>query len=164
MNVSIKTNPTPQQIVQWAKNVEQNVVENVDYMQFAPIVAAETARIFVTEGYGEWAALSRPYAARKAKQRPFSTTLRLTDEYFKAATQINNPRNIAQATKKGLVYGVQGFNPNYPLFHELGTNKMPARPVWSKLSESEALQQKVMITFRRWVAQKADEESRKAFR
>ena len=158
-----KMQPTPEAIQQWIRGMEKSIISKMDYKKFAPVVAAEVARIFVTQGYGSWAPLSENYAIRKAKIRPFSTILRLTDEYFQAATQVGHSKNIMRANNKSLIYGVGGFSPNYPLFHEIGTAKMPARPVWDKLAKSQPLQEKIVLAFRKQLHKNLEKEGARFF-
>ena len=163
MKINPKFEPNEKQIIAWIKSMEKSLTEKIDYKKFVPIVSAEAARVFVTQGYGSWSPLSKRYAAKKAKVRPHVTILRLTDEYFSAATQVGHVNNLMEATKKGLVYGVQAFTPNYPLFHEVGTSRMPARPVWENLIESEDLQTKVIVAFRKQIQENIAKEGRRFF-
>ena len=63
------------------------------------------------------------------------------DKYFSAATQPGNPNNFIDLDDNRIEYGVDGLD--HPRYHEDGTSKTPARPVFGLIAESEAFQQVV---------------------
>ena len=169
MPIDISTRPTEQQLKRWIRSVETEAMSDMNDFwnsKAVPIVAAEVGRVFVTQGFASWQALSPLYAARKEKVRPMATILRLTDKYFRAATRVGDSGNFVETGKTDMRYGINlsAFEVPYPLFHEEGTSKMPARPVWSTLAESPALSNKLVVAFQAWMAEKVDEQSKKIFK
>lgn len=92
------------------------------------IVYREIRKVFLNEGYGSWSALSPKYAAWKSRFYPGKTILRRDDTYFQAATGPNASDSFREATASRLRIGVTG--PEYAIYHEEGTQRMPARPVF----------------------------------
>ena len=95
-------------------------------------IYAELRAVFATEGYRRWAPLNSVYARRKARLRPGKTILRYDDNYFKAATTRNSRGSVYQVSDTGMTLGVNptAFPGRYPLLHEVGTSRLPARPVF----------------------------------
>lgn len=95
-------------------------------------IYAEVRKVFATQGYGRWAPLSPAYARRKARLRPGKTILRYDDNYFKAATSRNSRGSVYQVSDTGMTLGVNptAFPGRYPLLHEIGTSRLPARSVF----------------------------------
>lgn len=84
-------------------------------------------RIFGTEGYGRWAALSPQYAARKAITHPGQSILRRNDVYYRAATSENHSDSVTNIEPLALVLGV---STPYAQFHEQGQG-VPQRAVYA---------------------------------
>ena len=92
-----------------------------------PVTKRLFASIFQGEGQtpltSRWAPLSPQYKAWKERNYPGKTILRRTDRLFHSV--VNNPNlNI---TPERLTFGT---NVPYASFHETGTSKMPARPLF----------------------------------
>lgn len=134
MNININANPNFTDIEDRFEDLDHRCDE-LDLSSLIPIIAAEAAKIFETEGYGTWPALSPDYAAWKARNFPGQTILRLTDAYFLGATQPGGPHNLILMAANLLTYGVQGLD--YPNFHEYGVGRLPARPVFELMADSE---------------------------
>ena len=81
--------------------------------------------------------------------------MELTGAYRNAATQIGAPNNVITTTENSLTYGVEGLD--YALFHESGTNRLPARPVFDLLAEDEELSKAVTEAFSEHINQKLSE-------
>lgn len=162
LKIKVKTNPSIEHLQSTLKKVEAEVFE--DLREFwekraVKIVAQEVGRMFATEGLGAWAPLNSKYAARKAKVYPMRTILRLSNAFFKAATDRRSGANVFEFSKDKMTYGVNSskFPAPYPLFHERGTSKMPARPIWSILGKSVVLKRNMVISLRLYLKQKVRE-------
>ncbi|MHC4395615.1 MAG: hypothetical protein ACYS1A_08160 [Planctomycetota bacterium] len=164
--------PTLDQLKEWIVAVEKEVLGDLtsfwdDYA--SPLVIDEMSRIFVTEGYGTWAALSPRYKSQKEKNYPGKTILRRKDTFFQAVTRkdVQGNRYFRDADK--MVWGVDiGFFKStygfpYPVAHEFGTGKMPARPVFSTAAESERLQNELVNGLKDYLHKKINEEAAKVF-
>lgn len=101
------------------------------------IVYREIRRAFETEGYGTWPPLSPAYARWKARVRPGKGMLRFNDAYYRAATTPRSRGSRYQVTNKSLRIGVreEQFPGRYPLVHELGSSRVPARPVFGLVGD-----------------------------
>lgn len=79
---------------------------------------------FATEGSRAeaWAALSEPYATRKAIAYPGKTILRRTDAMYESLT--NPASSLRRITADDMFIGT---DVTYAVFHQLGTVKMPRR-------------------------------------
>ena len=167
IDIEFSQTPTDDELKKMLTLIERDVLSNLTtfWTKAVPIIAAETARVFVTQGYGGWADLDPDYAKWKARVRPLVTILRLTDKYFKAATEKGAPGNLIKKTRKNLTYGIDisAFDPPYPIYLEVRTEKMPARPVWSKLAGSNALREKLVVALRDWTSKKVQKELKKVF-
>ena len=119
------------------------------------MVAEAADRIFASEGRGGWPQLSEAYARWKARNYPGKGILELTGAYRNAATQIGSPHNVVEVGPDHLTYGVEGLD--YALFHESGTNRLPARPVFDLLAEDEELFRAVTEAFSEYLNQKLSE-------
>lgn len=97
------------------------------------VVYKEIRQVFDTEGHGTWPQLSTEYAAWKEQFYPGKSILRREDTYFQAATGPNAADSFREASNKRLRIGVTG--PEYAVFHEEGTSRMPARPVFEMAAE-----------------------------
>lgn len=144
------------------ERVEKNVLE--DLKPFwddvaTKIVAKEIARIFATEGYGTWPALSPTYALWKNRVYPGRTILRLKNNYFRAATKKGDGGNIFVSDKDSMTWGVNlgyfrtEFGYPYPVVHESGSAAMnlPARPVFGLAETSGELMTDLENGFMRWI-------------
>jgi len=83
--------------------------------------------IFETEGHGQWEELNPIYQARKAITHPNQTILRRDDVYYQAATSGTHADSVANIDPLALTLGV---TTPYAQFHERGTSRLPARPVY----------------------------------
>ena len=164
--------PTLDQLKKWIVAVEKEVIGDLteywdDYA--SPLVIDEMTRIFATEGYGTWAPLSPRYARQKAKHYPGKTILRRKDTFFQAVTRKDVQGNRYFRDADEMAWGVDiawfkstyGFP--YPVAHEFGTDKMPARPVFSTAAESEILQNKLVEGLKEYLHKKINEEAAKLF-
>ena len=132
--------------------LSEGLIDDFDWASLAPIVAEAADRIFASEGRGKWPQLSRAYAAWKEKNYPGKGILELTGAYRNAATQIGAPGNVVEVGDDHLTYGVEGLE--YPVFHESGTERMPARPVFELLEEDEELSRDVKEAIEEHINQK----------
>ena len=123
------------------------------------MVAEAADRIFASEGRGGWPQLSEAYARWKSKHYPGKGILELTGAYRRAATQVGAPHNVVEVGDDHLTYGVEGFDPNYPLFHEAPRqgSRLPARPVFELLEEDEELSRDVQEALSEHINQKLSE-------
>jgi len=166
--VKFELNPSTNEIKKWVNAVETKVLSNLTEfweLRAVPIVAQSVANIFVTEGVGTWAPLNPAYAARKSRTHPFKTILRRSDLYFKSSTDRKRSGNLFETTPKSMTYGINlsAFGKPYPIFHELGTKKMPARPVWSLLVKLPAFKLKLIVALRKYLKDKVAVESKRVF-
>ena len=170
--IEIEVKPTLNQLKQAIVDVEKNVMQNLQpfWEDYATrVVIDEIARIFATEGYGQWPPLSPKYAAWKRKHYPGKTILRLTDAYFKASTQKDAGGNIAHYTKDYMEWGADlsyfeslaGFQ--YPIVHEKGGSRHPQRAVYELAEQSAALQNALIDALSKWLDKKVREELAKTF-
>ena len=140
IRITIKSKPTFRQASRlagrFASQRRRLIFEEFDWASLAPAIAMAVTEVFDTEGQGRWPPLSPDYAAWKAKEFPGQTILRLTDAYFKAATQIGSADNIVKSLRAGLFYGVRG--PEYAFYHEGGRGQ-PQRQVFGQLVDDESL-------------------------
>ena len=79
------------------------------------------------------------YAAWKARNYPGKGILVRTGAYFEAATTPHGAYNVIEIDDNSLTYGVEGLD--YPSFHESGTNRLPARPVFALLENDADLEE-----------------------
>jgi len=97
------------------------------------------------EGNIQWDPLSGAYARWKSWAYPTKTILRLTDRMFKSLTQKGAPDSIF-VIEGSVIVGRKtmmiGTSVPYAIYHQLGTDKMPARPP-IRLTEAQK---------KRWVA------------
>ena len=97
-----------------------------------PLIQREVRRIFRTRGYGRWVPLSLATVRQKGHDRPLIRTRR----YFREATQ--SP--TLQITRTSLVYGVEV---PYADYHEEGTRRIPARPVFATLARNRRFERRI---------------------
>lgn len=146
--MQITADPGPRDLIDRVRAVEKEVLEDLsDFWEKrgAPAVATEFARVFATEGYGRWPALSPLYAAQKAIEAPFKTILRRSDRYFRAVTQKGVAGHFSVFEKDAMEWGVDldDFQDAYPLRHETGRG-VPARPVFALVEESANLEKDIL--------------------
>lgn len=84
---------------------------------------------FETEGASAWAPLSEGYRARKERDRPGKTILRYDDLMFAALTQNLGADSVFTQRAGGTSVLDINVDPDigYWIFHQLGTDTMPAR-------------------------------------
>ena len=155
MQVQIKTTPQLNTLMRNIDQLSENLTQGFDWESLAPMVSEAADRIFASEGHGGWPQLSEAYARWKARNYPDKGLLELTGAYRNAATQIGAPGNVITTTENSLTYGVEGLD--YPSFHESGTNRLPARPVFDLLAEDEELFRAVTEAFSEHINQKLSE-------
>ncbi|MDE0398887.1 MAG: hypothetical protein OXL96_13915 [Candidatus Poribacteria bacterium] len=133
----------------------------------APLVIGEIAEVFETEGRGEWPPLHPLYAAEKEITHPGKTILRRDDNYIQAATSTSHPGNIARFGSREMVWGVDVgyfeavYGEPYPEQHELGTDRLPARPVFDLITAGGRLDDNIEKLTEKWVREElAEVESR----
>ena len=135
----------------------------------APLVAGEIAEIFETEGRGQWPPLSPEYEAAKAITHPGKTILRRDDNYIQAATSTSHPGNIARFGPSEMIWGVNGgyfeaiYGENYPEQHELGTERLPARPVFDLVTVGGRLDENIEQLTEKWAREEITEVERGLF-
>ena len=155
MQIRIQTQPDLDTFSHSIEQLGNNLTDGFDWESLAPMVAEAADRIFASEGRGAWPQLSEAYARWKAKNYPGKGILDLTGAYISAATQIGAPGNVITTTENSLTYGVEGLD--YPSFHESGTNRLPARPVFDLLAEDEDLLREIGELFNAFINQKLNE-------
>ena len=155
MQVQIKTTPQLNALMRNIDQLSENLTQGFDWESLAPMVAEAADRIFASEGHGGWPQLSEAYARWKARNYPGKGILELTGAYRSAATQVGAPGNSITTTENSLTYGVEGLD--YPVYHETGTDRMPARPVFDLLAEDEELSRAVTEAFSKHINQKLNE-------
>ena len=103
-----------------------------DYRPIWPVIEddyyAQVKDQFKTEGEegGEkWAALSPEYAGWKQKHFPDKPILQRTGDLMDSLTNPNSPNGVRREERKTLTLG---STLPYALFHQVGTENMPARP------------------------------------
>ena len=135
----------------------------------APLVVGEIAEVFETEGRGEWPPLHPAYAAEKEITHPGKTILRRDDNYIQAATSTSHPGNIAQFGPREMVWGVDTgyfeaiYGEPYPEHHELGTDRLPARPVFALITVGGRLDENIEQLTEKWVAEEIAEVEQRLF-
>ena len=135
----------------------------------APLVAGEIAEVFETEGRGEWPPLHPVYAAEKEITHPGQSILRRDDNYIQAATSTGHPGNIARFSSSEMVWGVDGgyfeatYGENYPAQHELGTERLPSRPVFELITVGGRLDENIEKLTEKWVREEIAEVEQRLF-
>jgi len=135
----------------------------------APLVAGEIAEVFETEGRGEWQPLHPVYAAEKEITHPGKSILRRDDNYIQAATSTSHPGNIARFSSSEMVWGVDGgyfeatYGENYPEQHELGTERLPSRPVFDLITVGGRLDENIEKLTEKWVREEIAEVEQQLF-
>lgn len=135
----------------------------------APLIAGEIAEVFETEGRGEWPALHPAYAAEKAITHPGKTILRRDDNYLQAATSTRHPGNIAHFGPSEMIWGVDTgyfeavYGEPYPEHHELGTEWLPARPVFALVTVGGRLDENIEQLTEKWAREEIAEVEGRLF-
>ena len=155
MQISIRSQQNIDTFIRNIGQLSETLTDDFDWASLAPMVAEAADRIFASEGRGAWSQLSEAYARWKAKHYPGKGILELTGAYRRAATQIGAPHNIVEVGDDHLTYGVEGLD--YSVFHEAGTERMPARPVFELLEEDEELSASVKEVISEHINQKLSE-------
>ena len=133
----------------------------------APLVVSETAEVIETEGRGEWPPLNPEYEAEKAITHPGKPMMRRDDNYIQAATSTSHPGNIARFGPSEMVFGVNGgyfeavYGENYPEQHELGTEWLPARPVYELIPVGGRFGENVEQLTEKWAREEIAEVERR---
>ena len=135
MNITLTVTPRLETIAGNIAHLGDTLMEDFNWGSIAPIIAEAADDLFASEGRGQWESLNEDYAARKAKHYPGKGILEKTGTYRKAATQVGAPYNVIEVGDDSLTYGVEGLA--YPEYHEGGTERLPARPVFEMLAEDE---------------------------
>lgn len=155
MQIRIQTQSNIEAFIREIGRLSETLIDDFDWASLAPMVAEAADRVFASEGRGRWPQLSEAYARWKAKHYPGKGILELTGAYRNAATQIGASGNVVEVGDDHLTYGVEGLE--YPVFHESGTERMPARPVFELLQEDEELSDSVKEAISEHVNQKLSE-------
>ena len=140
MQIKIEVSPSFADLADNIGEIDERL-NSLDLKDLVPVIVEEVVRVFETEGYGQWPALSSAYKEWKAANYPGQPILRLMDKYFSAATEPGSVNNFIDLDDNRIEYGVDGLD--YPRFHEDGTSRTPARPVFGLIEESEAFLQVV---------------------
>ena len=155
MQVQIKATPQLDTFIRNIERLSENLTDGFDWESLAPMVAEAAADVFASQGRGGWPQLSPAYARWKERNFPGKGILDLTGAYISAATQVGAPHNVITTTENSLTYGVEGLD--YPVFHESGTDRLPARPVFDLLAEDEDLSSNVKEALSEHINQKLSE-------
>jgi len=172
VKIEFDINPPLENLKYWIEHVEKNVINDLsDFWDgwARKLVAEEIARIFATQGYGTWAALSPRYAMRKSKIYPGRTMLRAKDVYFRASIRKGAKGNIFESSATEMTWGADeawfestyGFP--YPVALEKGSSKMPARSIYDLAAHSEALQANLVKGLTDYLHKRIDTESKRTF-
>ena len=154
--IRIQTQPNLDTFIRNIERLSENLTDGFDWESLAPMVAEAADRIFASEGRGAWPQLSEAYARWKEQETIRAKVfLELTGAYRSAATQIGSPHNLVEVGPDHLTYGVEGLD--YPVFHESGTDRLPARPVFDLLAEDEDLSSEVKEALSEHINQKLSE-------
>ena len=149
MQITVRVRPD---LAQLASQFEGDVADGFNWGELVPVVADAAERIFRTEGKGQWAPLSPQYAAWKARFYPGAGILVRTGAYFEAATTPGGAYNVIEIDDKSLTYGVEGLD--YPSFHETGTKRLPARPVFALLETDADLEEAATEALSQFITEK----------
>lgn len=171
--ITFDTTPTLDQLKQWVTGIEKEVLNDLTEFWHAaaqPLITEEIARIFVTQGYGTWAALSPRYALYKSRRYPGKTILRRENVYFRAATQ-KKPGHLFETRPDQMIWGVDlgyfasQFGFPYPIAHERGAEKinLPQRQVFELLGDNDQLNSKLAGSLQHYLEKKIKQETKKYF-
>ena len=97
------------------------------------VIVREIENIFATDGRGTWAPTQQD-----------NPILRDTYRLFRSYTDVDS----YIATRESLTYG---SDVDYAIFHERGTEVMPARPVLGLLEEDPAFEQQLLDETQSWI-------------
>ena len=152
MQIRIQTQSDIDAFIREIGRLSETLTDDFDWASLAPMVAEAADRVFASEGRGKWPQLNEAYAAWKERNYPGKGILELTGAYRTAATQIGARGNVVETTKESITYGVE--NLEYPQYHERGAERLPARPVFELLAESEELSESVKEAIGEHISQK----------
>lgn len=155
MQINIRSKQNIDTFLRNIGQLSESLTDDFDWASLAPVVAEAADNIFASEGRGGWAQLTQAYARWKAKHYPGKGILELTGAYRNAATQIGAPHNVLEVGDDHLTFGVEGLE--YPVFHESGMARLPARPVFELLQEDEELSDSVKEAMSEHINQKLSE-------
>lgn len=100
------------------------------YPELIPALEEAMRQQFAAQGKGPaagaWAQLSEAYAAWKAGHFPGQPILRATDTLYEALTSSSSPHALRDYSAEDFNFGTQYVD--YASFHQLGTQRMVARP------------------------------------
>jgi len=152
----IKATSNVEDVIKNIETIEKKVLSDLTpfWETARKIIVSEAVNIFRSEGYGTWAPLSERYRRIKPADK---TILRLTDKYYHSVTRKNSAGNIFEAFPDHMEYGVDIdlfemlAGAPYPLYHEKGTSKMPARPVFGLLKTSEKMMNNMVKALKSWL-------------
>jgi hypothetical protein len=175
ISIKLDIQPPLENLKYWIEHVEKNVINDLsDFWDgwARKLVAEEIARIFATQGYGTWAALSPRYAMRKSRIYPGRTILRAKDVYFKASTRKGAAGNIFESKPTEMTWGAdEGYFESlagfpYPIVLEKGNKKgtLPARHVYEMAQYSEALQANLVKGLSDYLHKRINAEATKVFK
>lgn len=122
-----------------ADQFEGDVTEGFNWGSQIPHIIDAVERMFRTEGGDRWDPLNPQYAAWKARHYPGQGPLVRTGEYFRASTTPGAPYNAIEVGKDSLTWGVEL---DRAVYHEEGTDRLPARPIFSLLETDEELNER----------------------
>jgi phage gpG-like protein len=102
------------------------------FPKLIPVFEAELSGQFNAQGKGPnrgaWAALSSDYASWKSQHYPGKPILEATGKMKAALTQSSSPFAERSYSESGMNFGTQ--NVPYASYHQLGTGRMPDRPIF----------------------------------
>ena len=124
-----------------------------------PLFEGEVSKQFEGRGVGpqsgSWAALSSKYAAWKERVTPGRPLLVLSGALGAALTESADTNAERTINGDSLTYGTKGVP--YATFHQTGTGKMPARPVFDFSADfEEGMQAAAMAGVREAVREASD--------
>ena len=95
--------------------------------------------------------------------------MRHDDNYLQAATSTSHPGNIARFGPSEMIWGVNSgyfeaiYGENYPEQHELGTERLPARPVFDLVTVGGRLDENIEQLTEKWAREEIAEVERGLF-
>ena len=127
-----------------------------------PLLISEIIEVFRTEGRGTWPPLSPAYAARKRRLRPGKTILRYDDHIIESLSSTSAHGNVFDSQPQEMTWGLDpdafkrwGGAP-YPIFHELGTSRLPKREIFNPILWGGRFESNVESVVDKW----ADDQAR----
>jgi hypothetical protein len=174
LSVKFDIQPPLERLKYWIEHIEKEVINDLsDFWEgwARKLVVEEIARIFATEGYGQWAPLSSRYKMSKARLYPGRLMLRATNRYFYASTRkgmggnvyISSPSSMEWGADPKYFEGISGFP--YPVALEGGSsNSMPARPVYALLAMSQNMHNNLVKGLNDYLAKRIDAETKRVYK